>query len=296
MQLASSCEHSNLSHRLTYDKYLEWLQLLVAGNQNMVRIWAGGIYESDIFYDICDELGILVWQDFMFACGQVGAAFFFDTRSWMMIPFKYPAYDSFVDSVRLEAEHNVRRLRHHPSLVIWGSYPLSNLPSPLTHGAHVSAGNNEGTVARRRVTLVISSRSGIDYSLAESLSLELDYSDETSDFRNTNFPARYIYERVLPAVVSENSSVYYHRGSPYSGHGKPTTDQTYGDIHQWNVWHGTQEPWANWDKLAGRFVSEFGMWVLSRASTTLELAVLTDRISLKARIPQYSDRRFLDGR
>ncbi|KAF9782269.1 beta-mannosidase [Thelephora terrestris] len=189
--------------RLTYDKYVEWLQLLVAGNQNMVRVWGGGIYEPDIFYDICDELGILVWQDFMFACGQ------------------YPAYDSFVDTVRLEAEQNVRRLRHHPSLVIWGS--------------------------------------ASDYAFAESLNLDLDYSDETSDFRKTNFPSRYIYERVLPAVVSENSDVHYHRGSPYSGHGKPTGDQTYGDIHQWNVWHGSQESWHDWDILAGRFVSEFGM-------------------------------------
>ena len=105
------------------------------------------------------------------------------------------------------------------------------------------------------------------------MSLELDYSDETSDFRNTNFPSRYIYERVFPAVVSENSSVHYHRGSPYSGHGKPTPDQTHGDIHQWNVWHGLQESWSNWDKLAGRFVSEFGMWVLS---TTFQPAALID--------------------
>jgi len=140
------------------------------------------------------------------------------------------------------------------------------------------------------------SRDRIDYAFAESLGLGLGYSDETSDFRSTNFPPRYIYERVFPAVVSENSSVYYHRGSPYSGHGKPTTDQTYGDIHQWNVWYGSQEPWHNWDKLAGRFVSEFGMWVLSRVSATLELAGLTNQIPSKARIPQYPHRRFLDGR
>jgi beta-mannosidase len=71
-----------------------------------------------------------------------------------------------------------------------------------------------------------------DYQLAESLNLDLDYSDEESDFRNTNFPARHIYERLLPELVEKLSDIYYHRGSPYSGHGKPTTDPTLGDLHQ----------------------------------------------------------------
>jgi hypothetical protein len=71
-----------------------------------------------------------------------------------------------------------------------------------------------------------------DYQLAEQLGLELDYSDEKSDYRSTNFPARYIYERLLPDVVGSLSDIYYHRGSPYSGHGKPTADQTLGDLHQ----------------------------------------------------------------
>ncbi|THH31326.1 hypothetical protein EUX98_g2891 [Antrodiella citrinella] len=189
---------------VTTERYRQWLQLLVDGNQNMIRVWGGGIYEADAFYDICDELGILVWQDFMFGCGQ------------------YPAYNSFLKSVELEAEQNVKRLRHHPSVVIL-------------------AGNNE------------------DYQVAESLKLDLDYSDETSDFRKTNFPARYIYERLLPSVTEKFSDIHYHRSSPYSGYGKPTTDKAYGDLHQWNVWHGSQEPWHNWDILAGRFVSEFGM-------------------------------------
>ncbi|KAI0268237.1 glycoside hydrolase family 2 protein [Gloeopeniophorella convolvens] len=189
---------------VTAERYRAWLQLLVDGNQNMIRVWGGGIYEDDIFYNICDELGILVWQDFMFGCGQ------------------YPAYDTFLATVKLEAEQNVQRLRHHPSIVIL-------------------AGNNE------------------DYQIAETFNLDLNYDDETSDFRKTNFPARHIYERVLPTIVSELSDIHYHRSSPYSGHGKVTTDRTYGDLHQWNVWHGTQEPWHNWDVLAGRFVSEFGM-------------------------------------
>ncbi|KAJ6484976.1 glycoside hydrolase family 2 protein [Mycena vitilis] len=186
------------------ERYRAWLELLVNGNQNMVRVWGGGIYEADVFYDICDELGILVWQDFMFGCGQ------------------YPGYQTFLDSVQAEAEDNVKRLRHHPSIVIL-------------------AGNNE------------------DYQIAESLKLELDYADEKSDYLKTNFPARHIYERLLPATVESLSDIFYHRGSPYSGQGKVTTDKAYGDLHQWNVWHGSQEPWHNWDILAGRFVSEFGM-------------------------------------
>ena len=127
------------------------------------------------------------------------------------------------------------------------------------------------------------SHSALDYAFAESLGLELDYSDETSDFRKTNFPSRYIYERILPAAISEYSSFHYHRGSPYSGHGKPTTDQTYGDLHQWNVWHGSQEPWSNWDKLAGRFVSEFGMWVLSSIAFAPELLGFNKPRSLKGK-------------
>jgi beta-mannosidase len=94
----------------------------------------------------------------------------------------------------------------------------------------------ETTKVRRPFSSVIRSQTQqqiyADYQVAESLNLELDYKDETSDFRKTNFPARYIYERTLPAAVAKHSDIYYHRASPYSGFGKPTTDKTYGDIHQ----------------------------------------------------------------
>jgi beta-mannosidase len=66
------------------------------------------------------------------------------------------------------------------------------------------------------------------------MKLDLDYTDEDpkSDFRKTNFPARLIYERVLPEITARLSDVHYHRSSPYSGYGKPTTDKTVGDLHQ----------------------------------------------------------------
>jgi beta-mannosidase len=68
---------------------------------NMLRVWGGGIYETDDFYNLCDEMGIMVWQDFMFACSM------------------YPGNQEFLDNVRAEAEDNVRRLRNHPSIAIW---------------------------------------------------------------------------------------------------------------------------------------------------------------------------------
>ncbi|KAI0717520.1 glycoside hydrolase [Cerioporus squamosus] len=91
----------NFLTQLKADNYRAWLTLLRDGNQNMVRLWGGGVYEPDVFYDICDELGVLVWQDFQFACGV------------------YPAHDEFVQSVKQEAIDNVKRLRHHPSMALF---------------------------------------------------------------------------------------------------------------------------------------------------------------------------------
>jgi beta-mannosidase len=87
--------------RVTRDKYRQLLESVRATNMNMLRVWGGGIYESDDFYELCDELGIMVWQDFMFACAM------------------YPGNQEFLDNVRAEATDNVKRLRNHPSLVIW---------------------------------------------------------------------------------------------------------------------------------------------------------------------------------
>lgn len=93
-----------------------------------------------------------------------------------------------------------------------------------------------------------------DYQVAEDLYKKNTFTDE-------EFPAKKLYERILPDMVSKlTSGVGYQFGSPISpGQGLPTTDVTVGDIHQWNVWHGTQEKYQDWGKLVGRFVSEFGM-------------------------------------
>lgn len=87
--------------RITKEKYKMLLTSMKDANMNMVRVWGGGIYEDDYYYDLADEMGILVWQDFMFACSM------------------YPGDAAFLDNVKHEAIDNVKRLRNHPSIVIW---------------------------------------------------------------------------------------------------------------------------------------------------------------------------------
>ena len=86
---------------LDREDYARDLRSAVEANMNMVRVWGGGIYEHDCFYALCDELGLMVWQDFMFACTL------------------YPADAAFLRSVKDEATHQVKRLRHHACLALW---------------------------------------------------------------------------------------------------------------------------------------------------------------------------------
>ncbi len=88
-------------HRMTEERYRELLQACKDANINMIRVWGGGIYEPDIFYDLCDEMDIMVWQDFMFA-GTL-----------------YPGDESFIENVKKEAIEQVVRLRRHPCIVLW---------------------------------------------------------------------------------------------------------------------------------------------------------------------------------
>jgi beta-mannosidase len=92
----------SIPHTVDRQRTRRLVEEMVAQHMNMLRVWGGGLYESDDFYDACDELGVLVWQDFMFACST------------------YPAYDKkYLANVKAEAEDNVRRLRHHASLCLW---------------------------------------------------------------------------------------------------------------------------------------------------------------------------------
>ncbi|MCB2221264.1 MAG: glycoside hydrolase family 2 protein [Bacteroidetes bacterium] len=98
---ANYIPEDNFLSRVTNVKYRQTIQNAVDANMNMLRVWGGGIYEKDIFYDLCDEHGILVWQDFMFACNM------------------YPGDSAFLENVKQEAEYQVKRLRNHPSIALW---------------------------------------------------------------------------------------------------------------------------------------------------------------------------------
>lgn len=84
---------------LEYVRYL--LQSAKDANMNMLRVWGGGLYETNEFYSMADEMGIMIWHDFMFACAL------------------YPTDDDFLASVRSEIEQQVQRLQYHPSIVLW---------------------------------------------------------------------------------------------------------------------------------------------------------------------------------
>jgi len=180
--------------RVTGERYRWLVQSAADANMNMLRVWGGGIYEDNAFYDLCDELGILVWQDFMFACSM------------------YPGDEEFIENVRQEAIQNVRRLRNHPSLALW-------------------AGNNEIEVAWMRwgwqlkFDLSESAQQKIwgDYKrIFHNLLPEIVASDDPGRFYTRSSPSAND-DRVLPDTPGFGDTHYWgvwHAEKPYSTYGE----------------------------------------------------------------------------
>ncbi len=91
----------NFPSTINHERYEKMIIDAALSNMNMLRVWGGGIYEKDDFYELCDKYGILVWQDFMFACNF------------------YPGDSLFVENVKNEATEQIIRLRNHPSIALW---------------------------------------------------------------------------------------------------------------------------------------------------------------------------------
>lgn len=178
-------------------------------NMNMLRIWGGGVYESDHFYEMCDRYGIMVWQDFIFACNM------------------YPGSPEIYANIRAEAEDNVRRLRNHPSIVLW-------------------CGNNEIDVAWK------------PHDKAHSRFRKFYTAAEAEQFDRVN---ETIFRNILPSVVDSlyDRNIPYWHSSPSPGWGLDTADRwRYGDVHNWNVWH-KGDPITAYNTQIARFSSEYGL-------------------------------------
>lgn len=115
---ANYIPEDNLLPRVTPERTRQLLEDAKAANMNIIRVWGGGYYPDDWFFDACDELGLLVWQDFMFACAY------------------YDLTEEFDENITAEFVDNIRRLRHHPSLALWcGNNEMESIATlPLEGG------------------------------------------------------------------------------------------------------------------------------------------------------------------
>jgi beta-mannosidase len=206
--------------RVIGEHYEELIQVTVLANMNMLRIWGGGIYEDDIFYDLCDEHGIMVWQDFMVAC------------------YSYPGHEEFLKSVEQEAIDNVKRLRNHPSIVIW-------------------CGNNE-------IDMIFN---GFIKQMLEQRAPEIAakavkaYDD--------------LFYTIIPEVCKEyDDSRFYWPSSPCGGWRVQQNSQS-GDMHYWGVWH-QDHTFNQFNENMSRFFSEWGFQSYPEFKTVEEFTVPED--------------------
>jgi beta-mannosidase len=199
----------------TRDEYERLFADIRAAHMNMIRVWGGGVYEDARFYRLADEHGILVWQDFMFACTP------------------YPADPAFLASVAAEAEYTIRRLRNHPSLVLW-------------------CGNNEVYEA-------------IKYWGFRQRTGDAPYA--------SFFPAYdKLFRQLLPQKVAElDSGRCYLHSSPDTANWGRKASLPYGDSHYWGVWYG-REPFEAFDINLSRFMSEYGFQSLPEMKTIATFA------------------------
>ena len=208
--------------RVTTKQYRDVLQSAVDANMNMVRNWGGGYYETDEFYDICDELGIMIWQDFMFG------------NDWQ------PGFYDWKLNITTEAAEQLRRLRNHPSIVIW-------------------CGNNETEVA-----LAWKDRDKLPADVRFQM-----WQDYVSTFSGILASAVNRYAPETPYWPSSPSSDYEELSDKYQS----------GDMHDWSVWHG-RVPFTDYEKHNPRFMTEYGFQSFPEMRTVETFTIPEDRINI----------------
>ena len=208
--------------RVPRERVRRVLESARAANMNMLRSWGGGYYESDAFFDLADQLGLMIWQDFMFGGGMP------------------PAYDpSFRANTLAEARDNVRRLRNHPSLVLWN-------------------GNNEEEEAWK------------NWGVGEKLAKE----DPALAKKAWDGYVQLFGHNLREVVTQESNGVSYWSSSPSNDLAEKANDPDNGDKHYWEVWGGPAKPYAAYLDVTPRFMSEFGLqsWPSLRTIRTIAQA------------------------
>uniref|UniRef100_A0A671SAV8 Beta-mannosidase n=1 Tax=Sinocyclocheilus anshuiensis TaxID=1608454 RepID=A0A671SAV8_9TELE len=209
--------------QVTTDMITILLRSAQKANMNTLRVWGGGVYEQDIFYSLCDMYGIMIWQDFMFACAL------------------YPTEKDFIQTVREEVTHQVRRLKSHPSVVIW-------------------SGNNENEAAIATDWFNISVAARPLY---------------VKDYVNL-----YV-ENIRDIVLQEDSTRPFLVSSPTNGVesekegwvAKDPYDPHYGDTHYYSYYKDCWD-WTAFPRT--RFASEYGFQSWPSLSTLSKVSVSSD--------------------
>jgi beta-mannosidase len=210
--------------RVTTAQYRRVLESAKAANMNMIRHWGGGYYETDEFYALCDELGIMIWQDFMFG------------NDWQ------PGTYDFKQNVAQEAEYQIKRLREHPSIVVW-------------------CGNNE-TEASWEWHLDITSRLSTD--VARRM-----WQDYLTLFSGV---LAGVVERFVPETP-------YWPSSPSADYEDISEDHQSGDMHNWSVWHGMLA-FRDYEKSIPRFMTEYGFQSFPEMRTVESFTLPEDRTGI----------------
>lgn len=200
--------------RINREQLRKVLQQAKDANMNMLRSWGGGYYENDAFFELADEMGLLVWQDFMFGGGM------------------QPGYDdAFRASVVAEARDQVRRLRNHPSVVLW-------------------CGNNEEEIAWKYWG------HGKTLKAADPAFADKVWKGYVQ-----------LFGVDLRQVVKEEAGgIGYWSSSPGEDLQEVANTQASGDMHYWEVWGNPAHPVTKYLEITPRFMSEFGLqaWPVQR--------------------------------
>lgn len=231
------------------DDHLEHLIRSAAeSHQNMLRVWGGGLYEEDRFYDLCDRYGLMIWQDFIFSCSI------------------YPLDEApFLENLEHEVRDNVRRLRHRASLALWCGNNEMEWGWEAWGWAPFFSNKDEEAIVEELVQR--------HPFVQQFLSVIKPKTEPLPDWRILRDAYLGFFHTTLPDwVAALDPDTPYWPSSPSSN--TPFRDvnaEAQGDTHYWGVWHN-REPFTAYRKIYPRFMSEFGFQSLPPIETIASFA------------------------